>query len=380
MKRLTCEMCGGTDLVKQDGVFVCQSCGCKYSVEEARKMMVEGTVDIQGTVVIDHTSEKRQRVQNYLALCKNAHDALDTATVVEYSDKILEIDPNNYEAWAYRALSCGWKSSLNDMKTGQVITAAQRALELAPEEKRYELAESIYTQGKLQIISHLKTVFSLTPTALLTLSVTMTAKQVEMVAPVMKAWVMLVSRIPYLTAERMEAEIQDCKELSDKHTVIIATAAEAANGRKPYYVEMRELLQPKIEIARREYSEFMTKRYATYWEEHTEEKLALEQERGDIESQIATLRSAALGNSVQEAAELQTRLDAMKEEYDSLGVFQIKRIRELEKAMEPLKAELQSLLMSEEDIIKKANEQSNGKLDALQARLVEIDTELTKDR
>lgn len=380
MKRLTCEMCGGTDLVKQDGVFVCQSCGCKYSVEEARKMMVEGTVDIQGTVVIDHTSEKRQRVQNYLALCKNAHDALDTATVVEYSDKILEIDPNNYEAWAYRALSCGWKSSLNDMKTGQVITAAQRALELAPEEKRYELAESIYTQGKLQIISHLKTVFSLTPTALLTLSVTMTAKQVEMVAPVMKAWVMLVSRIPYLTAERMEAEIQDCKELSDKHTVIIAAAAEAANGRKPYYVEMRELLQPKIEIARREYSEFMTKRYATYWEEHTEEKLALEQERGDIESQIATLRSAALGNSVQEAAELQTRLDAMKEEYDSLGVFQIKRIRELEKAMEPLKAELQSLLMSEEDIIKKANEQSNGKLDALQARLVEIDTELTKDR
>ena len=41
MKQLTCEMCGGTDLLKQDGVFVCQSCGCKYSVEEAKKMMVE---------------------------------------------------------------------------------------------------------------------------------------------------------------------------------------------------------------------------------------------------------------------------------------------------------------------------------------------------
>ena len=55
MKKLTCEMCGGTDLIKQDGVFVCQSCGCKYSVEEARKLMIEGTVYIQGTVVIDHT-------------------------------------------------------------------------------------------------------------------------------------------------------------------------------------------------------------------------------------------------------------------------------------------------------------------------------------
>jgi DNA-binding beta-propeller fold protein YncE len=41
MKKLSCEMCGSIDLIKQDGVFVCQSCGAKYSVEEAKKMMVE---------------------------------------------------------------------------------------------------------------------------------------------------------------------------------------------------------------------------------------------------------------------------------------------------------------------------------------------------
>jgi len=40
MKQLTCELCGGTDLIKQDGVFVCQNCGTKYSVEEAKKMMI----------------------------------------------------------------------------------------------------------------------------------------------------------------------------------------------------------------------------------------------------------------------------------------------------------------------------------------------------
>ena len=43
MKQLTCEMCGSTDLVKEGGVFVCQTCGTKYSVEEARKMMISGT-------------------------------------------------------------------------------------------------------------------------------------------------------------------------------------------------------------------------------------------------------------------------------------------------------------------------------------------------
>ena len=46
MKRLTCEMCGGTNLIKQDGVFVCQTCGAKYSVEEAKKLMNEGDSDI----------------------------------------------------------------------------------------------------------------------------------------------------------------------------------------------------------------------------------------------------------------------------------------------------------------------------------------------
>ena len=44
MKQLICEMCGSTDLLKQDGVFVCQSCGTKYSVEEAKKMMIEAYV------------------------------------------------------------------------------------------------------------------------------------------------------------------------------------------------------------------------------------------------------------------------------------------------------------------------------------------------
>jgi ribosomal protein L37AE/L43A len=48
MKKLVCEMCGGSDLIKQDGVFACQHCGAKYSVEEAKKMMVEGTVAVTG--------------------------------------------------------------------------------------------------------------------------------------------------------------------------------------------------------------------------------------------------------------------------------------------------------------------------------------------
>jgi uncharacterized Zn finger protein (UPF0148 family) len=69
MKKLTCEMCGSTNLVKQDGMFVCQDCGTKYSVEEAKKMMIEGTVEVAGTVKID-------RSDNYNNLVQLARDAI----------------------------------------------------------------------------------------------------------------------------------------------------------------------------------------------------------------------------------------------------------------------------------------------------------------
>lgn len=39
MKKIVCEMCECTDFVKEDGLFVCQGCGCKYSFEDAKKMM-----------------------------------------------------------------------------------------------------------------------------------------------------------------------------------------------------------------------------------------------------------------------------------------------------------------------------------------------------
>ena len=34
-------MCDSTDFIKEDGLFVCQECGCKYSTEEAKKLMKE---------------------------------------------------------------------------------------------------------------------------------------------------------------------------------------------------------------------------------------------------------------------------------------------------------------------------------------------------
>jgi DNA-directed RNA polymerase subunit M/transcription elongation factor TFIIS len=97
MKCLTCEMCGSTDLMKQDGVFVCQSCGTKYSVEEAKKMMISGTVNVAGTVKVD-VSEK---LNNLYQIAHRAKDENNDKLAAKYYDLILQEDSNSWEASFY---------------------------------------------------------------------------------------------------------------------------------------------------------------------------------------------------------------------------------------------------------------------------------------
>lgn len=107
MKQLTCEMCGSKDLIKQDGVFVCQCCGCKYSVEEAKNMMIEGTVDVSGsTVKVDTTDE----LANLYQIARRARDDNNSANAAKYYDMILVKDPTSWEAAFFvvyfKAMTC----------------------------------------------------------------------------------------------------------------------------------------------------------------------------------------------------------------------------------------------------------------------------------
>lgn len=125
MKALTCEMCGSTNLLKQDGVFVCQSCGTKYSVEEAKKMMVEGTVDVKGTVKVDQSGN----VENLLKMAQNALDSVNGDEAYLYANKALEIDPENADAWFIKMKAVGLTAILKDLKITEVITAGNKAIE-----------------------------------------------------------------------------------------------------------------------------------------------------------------------------------------------------------------------------------------------------------
>ena len=98
MQAMVCELCGSNDIVKQDGVYVCQHCGTKYSVEEAKKLI--------GVVKIDKTDE----TEKLLVLARRAKDENNEENAAKYYDMVLRDDPTNWEASFYlvyfQAMGC----------------------------------------------------------------------------------------------------------------------------------------------------------------------------------------------------------------------------------------------------------------------------------
>ena len=94
MKELVCDMCGSNNIIKQDGLFVCQACNTKYSIEEARKMMFGEVVEVEGTVKIDSSEE----LSNLYELARRASKTNDSKHALDYYEKILIKEPNSWEA------------------------------------------------------------------------------------------------------------------------------------------------------------------------------------------------------------------------------------------------------------------------------------------
>lgn len=91
MKQLTCEVCGGNDLLKQEGVFVCQSCGCKYSSDEVKKLMVQ----ISEPVKVDGIQTLEQGLVNAETFMK-----LNEYKKAEETYKNLSTDyPQDWRCW-----------------------------------------------------------------------------------------------------------------------------------------------------------------------------------------------------------------------------------------------------------------------------------------
>ncbi|WP_435029558.1 TFIIB-type zinc finger domain-containing protein [Levyella massiliensis] len=142
MKQITCEMCGSHDLIKQDGLFICQHCGMKYSLEEAQKLIIEGVVDVSGSTVKIDESEK---IQNILMLARRAVREDNRDDAIKYYEMIAIKDPSNWESTFYplyyRAFNCSvddlkhmFSSLLANLKTVLVLITQSNMTEIEKED------------------------------------------------------------------------------------------------------------------------------------------------------------------------------------------------------------------------------------------------------
>lgn len=137
---MQCELCGATDIVKDGDFFICQSCGMKYTPESAKKMMVEGIVQVEGTVKVDESDS----IANFIQLAQHELDSSCGEKAIEYADKALELDPENAEGWMIKSLSIKYVATFGDLKLKEMLEAGKKAINYAPESEKESYEIVIY--------------------------------------------------------------------------------------------------------------------------------------------------------------------------------------------------------------------------------------------
>lgn len=93
-------MCGGSELLKSGDFFVCESCGTKYSNEEAKKLLIDTQVDVSGSVIKIDTSNE---LANLFVLARRSVETSDYENGEKYFTQILKSEPKNWEALFFQA-------------------------------------------------------------------------------------------------------------------------------------------------------------------------------------------------------------------------------------------------------------------------------------
>lgn len=126
---LTCELCNSTNFVKEEGMFVCQDCGMKYSIEEAKRLIAGGDAP-----AASGSSSIQEKVANFLTLANNAFNSDNNEEAENYASKVLEIDANNAEAWLIKGEAIGWQSKVANVRFNEMTNCWTHCAENASPE------------------------------------------------------------------------------------------------------------------------------------------------------------------------------------------------------------------------------------------------------
>ncbi len=385
MKQLTCEMCGSTDLIKQDGVFVCQSCGTKYSIEEAKKMMVEGTVEIVGTVRIDNSGS----YDKFIGLAKDAFEDSRYESAYDYCSKALDVNAENPEMILLQGLSLLGKEEFGKNIpvgcTNAVETYLKKASSFewgAETAQKFETAIQYVNSVCDYKISELDAKI-----AEIRVDLRPTRGVMDILADLGR---------PAFVASQNQAEDKKI-ELHNKQVQGKINAVQAkVNTIVGFQKETTEQLSALGKVKSEEASK---KRFDEYWAAHVDEKSALECEKKNLDEQISQNNASFAAqrnayekeiNSIPEAkdvTELEEKAKKLAADKQALGFFKGKEKKSIQMQIDEIevkKAQVCKVVSKKTDEfqqkINAAQEETQEKNAPLLTRVKEIESELTKER
>lgn len=128
MAALVCDICGGKLSMGTGGLAVCDSCGMEHTKERVQEKVQE----IKGVVRIDNS----HMIDNYLGMAQSAYSSNNQAESESYCNKIIEIDPQNYQAWILKGKAAGWQSSIANDRILEASRCFLAGIDNAPEEEK----------------------------------------------------------------------------------------------------------------------------------------------------------------------------------------------------------------------------------------------------
>lgn len=382
MKKIVCEMCDGSNFLKQDGMFVCQECGSKYTVEEAKKLMVEVDGDVpavSAAPAAPAAADNSQKIENLRKLAKRAQDEDNSEMAAKYYEQLLMECPDDWEASFYSTYYAA-----HNIKIAQIGSAANKVANIIGPTFKLIKQTCTEAQGTTAYIRVATKVISFS-TMLFNNITPNLGSNADIVKRNIDNWAVPTISMLVVLGDKLRLEFPG--EATDALALqIYNTAFNYSNSTKTWTNSAGNLHRNIVSRinqleADKKAKEEKKKKEAldAYWAAHADEKAQLLAEKDECKAKINNLNMQM--NQVKEAARkeeeaLQAQVSQLVNQKSALGLFKGKEKKALQDQIDGLHSQINQLRSRTNETLSKLNSQ----VQAPNSRIAEIDRELTRDR
>lgn len=396
MKRMICELCEGSSFTKSEGFFVCDDCGTKYSVSEAKELLKE-VDDLESNDISQNTKDD---INNYFELARNNLSSNNGVEAMEYIKKILDIDITNSEAWLLKMKSIRQVATLGNLRVLEEIQAGKKAIEnIHSDEEKEKMKFEVYfwylnraeellnvATAQLSDTYSIKQIYQ----ANVTISLLGSSKNtyasdlsfLQLIESVEDGAIKLIEEVDYnyiynntIALEKLNNIRREYGEYITSYkkrlriygyTVVGTTYGQSFDDRLNVIVD-------KVNICKQLEDEEVQRNITNYWKSHQNELQELESHKKDLEFELQNvLVDSGLTEIDERLKSLNESLENAKSTKRSFSIFDRKNINSINDEIKKLKASIMH-----ENSLRSVKEQAiNEQISALKNKIDKIDNKI----